>query len=117
MKQTITVTMTTSASTEDVFSALALLNPEDLSLSTKPGANGGKTERKSTRPFADGKISRPPSYTDGRIIWNAAKGRIDVLASLRALNTTGDQLRAIVTKHDTAEYAVKMAMQRQGIKG
>ena len=68
MKQTITVTMTTSASTEDVFSALALLNPEDLSLSTKPVANGlGKTERKSTRPFADGKFSRPPNYTDERI--------------------------------------------------
>jgi len=117
MKQTITVTMTTSASTEDVFSALALLNPEDLSLSTKPVANGGKTERKSTIPFADGKFSRPPNYTDERIIWDAVRGRIDVKASLRALDTTGDQLRAIITKHNTAKYAIKMAMQRQGIKG
>ena len=111
IKQEVTVTLTTSASTEDVFSALALLNPEDLSLNTVPVPNGKVKKRPKDvrKKYAFG---RPKHMTDERVVWNELENRIDVAASCTNIGLTPSELWSKTAKRGTVEHTIKSAIGR-----
>ena len=113
IKQKVTVTLTTYASTEDIFSALALLNPEDLALNTvvingNHGKHGGKKDTRKKYVFR-----RPSHMTDERVVWDALENRIDILASCENIGLAPSELWNTTAKRGTAEHTIKSAIGRK----
>ena len=134
LKIKVNIEFTTTKSWGDVSTALDMLDPEDITMTTstinnkvkrgyykkkdKVEQTGHDEADKVTLKNLPGlvkRLSRPKHYIDQRIVWNSFKGNINVSASLKMLGMTRQQLADIKTKTGTAEYIVKQAAGRQNL--
>tara|TARA_R100000049_G_C1914020_1_gene60700 strand:- start:439 stop:837 length:399 start_codon:yes stop_codon:yes gene_type:complete len=116
MRQRITVELTTTSSTDDIFAALALLKPDDLKISTKRLDCKQKSVRgpyRKRRSPSKERYARPRHYKNLRLVWDGEAGHINVRATLHNLGLTPDGLLAKKTKAGTVECVTKHAMVRQ----
>jgi len=124
-KQRITIDLTTTSSTEDVFSALALLNPTDLTITTKVVSNGHAHAAKKIRgprgPYRKRRPhrkrgtyevnrERPARYQDARLVWDSVNGVIDINATLSNLGLTREELIKLKTRRGTVESSLRSAI-------
>jgi hypothetical protein len=130
LKIKVNIEFTTTKSWGDVSTALDMLDPEDITMTTSTINNKVKRGyyKKKDKVEQTGhdeadkvtlkklkRLSRPKHYIDQRIVWNSFEGNINVVASLKMLGMTRQQLADMKTKTGTAEYIVKQAAGRQNL--
>ncbi len=113
MKNQVTVEFITVSPLGDIFTALSMLNPDNLNVKINTVVGNGNGGRRTTRGGNGVKRGRPLHYKDDRIVWNKEEGNINIAASLARMNTSRDILMNTRTRVGTTEYAVKQGMLRQ----
>ena len=118
MRSKVTITLETSVTPGDLFSALGLLEPgSKFTVTSEPLPNGkGKRGKYKPKVLSSGDLQDPPSnkYHDPRIVWDDKANRINVDASLKNIGLTRADLMDRVTKAGTVEHIIKCSMKGRG---